>query len=198
MNVRYENFIGMFENVYPDGYCNHMITEFERIRQGGHCGNRQSSENVTKTTKQDEFYFLNLKNHVVSSFNDKDSTRLFFDGLQKCFESYVNEYDILREMDLKCTSVKIQKTDPGAGYHVWHSEQGPNESGNRVLTYILYLNSLDENSAGETEFLYQRLRVPPNENSMVIWPAAYTHVHRGNVVHGTKSKYIITGWFYVE
>ena len=61
---------------------------------------------------------------------------------------------------------------------------------------MLYLNTLEEDAAGETEFLYQRKRVRPVENTMVIWPAGYTHPHRGNVVHGTKPKYIITGWFY--
>jgi hypothetical protein len=64
------------------------------------------------------------------------------------------------------------------------------------LVYSAYLNTIEE--AGETEFLYQKLRVAPKENTVVIWPAAFTHTHRGNVVHGDKSKYIITGWFYIE
>jgi hypothetical protein len=198
MNVKYQDFIGMYQNVYPDGFCNHMISEFERVRSNGYCGNRQNSENVSKTIKQDEFYFLNLKNHSLSEFNDCCSTDMFFDGLQQCFENYITEYDILKDIDIKCTSIKMQKSTPGSGYHVWHSEQGPGVSANRVLTYILYLNTLKDNAAGETEFLYQRLRIPPQENSMVIWPAAYTHTHRGNVVHGNDNKYIITGWFYVE
>jgi hypothetical protein len=198
MNVKYQDFIGMYHNVYPDGFCNHMISEFERVRSNGYCGNRQNSENVSKTIKQDEFYFLNLKNHSLSEFNDCCPTDMFFDGLQQCFENYVREYDILKDIDMKCTSIKMQKSTPGSGYHVWHSEQGPGDAANRILTYILYLNTLKDSAAGETEFLYQRLRVPPQENSMVIWPAAYTHTHRGNVVHGNDAKYIITGWFYVE
>ena len=188
----------MYESVYVDGFCNHMITEFERILQSGHCGNRQTVENVNKTEKQDEFYFLNLKNHQFSDFNSYCPTSIFFKGLQDCFENYVKEYDILRDVNMKCTSVKVQKSTPGSGYHVWHAEQGSDDAANRILTYILYLNSLDADSAGETEFLYQRLRIPPQENCMVIWPAAYTHAHRGNVVHGNKSKYIVTGWFHIE
>jgi hypothetical protein len=64
------------------------------------------------------------------------------------------------------------------------------------LVYIAYLNTIKD--AGETEFLYQKIRIPPEENTMIIWPAAFTHTHRGNVVHGEKSKYIVTGWFYIE
>jgi hypothetical protein len=196
MNAQYNQFIGMYNNVYQDGFCNHMISEFDRVLSQGLCGNRQDIDGTTKTTKQDNFYFLNLKQHVLSPFNDDGVLPVFMNGLQRCFDDYVTEYDILKDVDLKCSSVKMQKTIPGAGYHVWHSEQGNGPDSARCLVYSLYLNDIEE--AGETEFLYQKLRIPPKENSMVIWPAAFTHTHRGNVVHGTKSKYIITGWFYLD
>jgi hypothetical protein len=63
---------------------------------------------------------------------------------------------------------------------------------------MLYLNSLTLDEAGETEFLYQQLRLQPQENTMILWPASYTHAHRGNTVFGNNSKYIVTGWFYYE
>jgi len=175
-----------------------MIEEFERLLSSGMCGNRQDHENVPKKIKQDEFFSLNFRNHVPSPFNNQCTMTIFWEGLQKCYDEYSSEYDILKEMPVKCTTAKMQKTNPGSGYHVWHCEQNAGEMANRALTYILYLNTLEQNCAGETEFLYQRLRVPPKSNSMVIWPASYTHTHRGNVVHGDKSKYIITGWFYLD
>lgn len=196
MECQYNQFIGMYTDVYPDGFCDHMISEFERLLSRGLCGNRQDGEGTTKTRKQDNFYFLNLRQHVLSSFNDEGAMPVFMSGLQRCFDEYTSEYDSLKEVDLKCTSVKMQKTIPGAGYHVWHAEQGNGESSGRCLTYSLYLNDIEE--AGETEFLYQQLRIPPKKNSMIIWPAAFTHTHRGNVVHGNNSKYIITGWFYLD
>lgn len=196
MNAQYNQFIGMYNNVYQDGFCNHMISEFDRVLSQGLCGNRQDFDRTTKTKKEDNFYFLNLKQHVLSPFNDDVALLIFMNGLQRCFDDYVAEYDILKDVDLKCSSVKMQKTIPGAGYHVWHPEQGNGPDSARCLVYSLYLNDIEE--AGETEFLYQKLRIPPKENSMVIWPAAFTHTHRGNVVHGNKSKYIITGWFYLD
>ena len=63
---------------------------------------------------------------------------------------------------------------------------------------MLYLNTLPEESNGETEFLYQQRRINPVENTMVLWPAAFTHSHRGNPVYGNAAKYIVTGWFYYE
>jgi 2OG-Fe(II) oxygenase superfamily len=198
MNKQYIDFIGLYENVYPDGFCHHLIQEFERLFQSGVGSNRQKSEEIDKTKKQDEFLFLNLKNHSLSSFNNESSLSIFWEGLQKCYDEYSSEFDILKDLPIRCTSVKMQKTIPGAGYHIWHSEQNGGDLANRILAYSLYLNTLGENCAGETEFLYQRLRVPPKENSIAIWPAAYTHTHRGNVVHGNESKYIVTGWFYLD
>jgi len=56
---------------------------------------------------------------------------------------------------------------------------------------MLYLN--DNFEGGETEFIYQKDRIKPRKNRLLIWPAAYTHVHRGNPpINGDK--YIITGW----
>ena len=59
------------------------------------------------------------------------------------------------------------------------------------MAFILYLNDVDE--GGETEFLYQSRRVKAKAGTVVLWPAAYTHVHRGNPPL-SGSKYILTGW----
>jgi len=196
MRSQYNNFIGMYQDVYPDGFCNHLINEFERLLQSGVCNNRQTAENTTKTRKEDFHYFMNIRSNPMSPFNDICVNEIFITGLQNCFDDYVDEFDILKDYNLRCTTLKMQKTDPGAGYHIWHAEQGSDSDASRCLVYSAYLNTIEE--AGETEFLYQKLRVAPKENTMVIWPAAFTHTHRGNVVHGNKSKYIITGWFYIE
>jgi len=196
MKNKYIDFIGMYDNVFPDGFCSHLISEFERLLVSGVCSNRQDFDNAPKTMKEDYHYFMNLKHNQITSFNNFCINEVFFEGLQKCFDDYVDQFDILKDYDLRCTSLKMQKTDPGAGYHVWHAEQGPDEDASRCLVYIAYLNNIDD--AGETEFLYQKLRIPPKENTVIIWPAAFTHTHRGNVVHGNKSKYIVTGWFNLE
>jgi len=57
---------------------------------------------------------------------------------------------------------------------------------------MLYLNDVPEGE-GETEFLHQGMRVQPRKGDLVVWPAFFTHVHRGNPVY-TTDKYIATGW----
>ena len=94
--------------------------------------------------------------------------------------------------------MKLQKTFSGGGYHQWHHEQGNKGTGNRGLVYMLYLNTLPKEANGETEFLVQQRRINPVENTMLLWPASFTHTHRGNPVYGNNSKYIVTGWFCYE
>ena len=56
---------------------------------------------------------------------------------------------------------------------------------------MMYLNTVEE--GGETEFLYLAKRFKPVRGRVLIWPAGFTHVHRGNPPL-TGEKYIATSW----
>jgi hypothetical protein len=196
MQFEIKDFIGIFNNVYPDGYCKHLISEIDRLEHFGAGATRRQSDNEKAHNKQDFQIFGNGVDSI-KDFNNENSPRIFFKGLQTCFNEYTEKYSILYNHTIDAQYFKLQKTRPGEGYHIWHGEKGDNNT-SRVLVFMLYLNSLDYECAGETEFLYQQKRIKPVENTMLIWPAAFTHAHRGNVVHGTNNKYIVTGWFNIH
>jgi hypothetical protein len=193
-----EDFIKLYHNVYPDGYCEHLIAEFERLTQSGAGTNRQNGEGALRHSKDDLQLGLNMGVHTATPFEDASVENMFFKGLQNCYEDYAERFSVLRDGRIRATHMKMQRTDPGGGYHVWHGEQGNGEHADRVLVYMLYLNSLGDGDGGETEFLYQRRRINPEANTMLLWPATFTHAHRGNPVLCDRSKYIVTGWFYYE
>ena len=87
--------------------------------------------------------------------------------------------------------VKLQKTPIKGGYSVWHAEHGPGDLAYRTVTWLLYLNDVEE--GGETEFLYQGFKQKATKGTLVIFPASYTHTHRGNPPY-SNAKYVITGW----
>lgn len=198
MNIEYKDFIGVFSEVYSEGFCEHLIFEFDRNQKLGAGSDRQFSENAKKHIKDDYQISSNGKNINFELFEGKSTINVFFDGLQKCFEEYANKFSVVKETEIRCNNMKMQKTSSGGGYHVWHGEQGNGEMANRGLVYMLYLNTLPPEANGETEFLYQQRRINPVGNTMVLWPAAFTHAHRGNPVYGDHDKYIVTGWFYHE
>jgi len=198
MKTEYKDFIGVFSDVYPEGFCEHLIAEFDRNQTLGAGTDRQNGEGANKHRKDDYQIFSNGKNINFEDFEDKRTIDLFFNGLQHCFDVYSNEFSVIKDIKINCNNMKMQKTSSGGGYHVWHGEQGNGEQARRGLVYMLYLNTLPPDANGETEFLYQQRRINPVENTIVLWPAAFTHAHRGNPVYGDNTKYIVTGWFYNE
>ena len=60
-----------------------------------------------------------------------------------------------------------------------------------MLAWMVYLND----ASSGTEFPYQNMTIQAKTGRTVIWPAAWTHPHRG-VIPNVGVKYIATGWFY--
>lgn len=87
----------------------------------------------------------------------------------------------------------LQYYPPGKHYSVWHCENnGEKPFAKRHLAFMTYLNTV--NSGGETEFFYQNTKFQPVTGHTLIWPAYFTHTHRG-IPAETEEKYIVTGWF---
>ena len=87
----------------------------------------------------------------------------------------------------------LQKYKPNQGYFGLHCEnEGPNFGITRVLVWMFYLNTVTDD--GGTYFDNYDLTMNAVEGRCVIWPAYWTHMHRG-IVSKTESKYIVTGWF---
>ena len=57
---------------------------------------------------------------------------------------------------------------------------------------MIYLN--DVTDGGHTEFLNQKKKYQPRTGDVLIWPAYFTHTHRG-ITSKSQTKYIATGWF---
>ena len=93
---------------------------------------------------------------------------------------------------LSSYTFKIHKVKEGQGYHEWHYEDVDTQGLRRALAWMTYLKVPEE--GGETEFLHQSKRIKPMVGRTLIWPAYFTHLHRGNPpLKGEK--YYITGWF---
>lgn len=185
------NFIEVY-SVFDKEFCDYAIQCFEIANEHNLCLTRQEEGEYT-TTKQDDLsvhfpYFDYPMSHTSRRLVEMFDIP-FMNG---AVHPYYNKYSQLREMGgLRYYETKIQKTEPGQGYHVWHCEADNREAQHRVLAWTVYLN--DNFEAGETEFLYQQYRYKPKMGDVIIFPAAFTHTHRGNPPIG-GTKYIITGW----
>ena len=128
---------------------------------------------------------------------DFEDIKPYLKALGDCVKEYQNEFKSLHYTNNLWTirsNLKLQKyCAPGDGYYKWHCERDGNaENVNRLLVFMTYLNTV--RGGGHTEFLYQKLKVKPEKGLTLVWPADFTHPHRGNRVE-KEDKYIITGWF---
>lgn len=190
MKTTIENFIGIFEDAYPKEYCESVISYFDKAEKAGLAINRQKQGDITKLQKDDLQVFahdsinLNYAGELIKPFNE------VFWG--QAYPEYANTFSILKDYAPHSNyTYKIQKTEIGQGYHMWHSESTNKAMSVRILAWTLYLNDVEE--GGETEFLYYPKRIKPKAGTLIIWPAGFTHTHRGNPPI-SNTKYIVTGW----
>ena len=66
----------------------------------------------------------------------------------------------------------------------------------RLLTYDLKIKKIPI-GGGFHQFLYQNRRELPRQGDVLIFPAGYTHTHRGNPPIG-GDKYLITSWALIQ
>jgi len=193
-----ENFIRVYKNAYSAEYCNEVIEYFEKLIAAGFGRTRKELENISRRLKDDISFHVTEQGFNKSfDFSTVDVSIPFFNIFwEQYYPDYVSNFPILEDYGRHTVyKIKVQKTIPGGGYHVWHSEVANKEYNHRIAAFTLYLNDIEE--GGETEFLYQGLRIKPEQGTLVIWPSGYTHTHRGNPPL-KETKYILTGWIEFE
>jgi hypothetical protein len=180
-----DSFIRAYTNVIEKEHTEKIIKRFDEIADNSSfAGDAQFK---SKARRHDDSIMLEDHSGQLVGVINK--------AIEGYLKVYLDEFPGGNEIDAIGFNVKLQRTYPGGGYHVWHSEQGNrSESFARVLVWLLYLNDISE--GGETEFLNQRERVSPEAGKLVVWPAAWPWQHRGNPPL-TETKYIATGWWYL-
>jgi len=190
MKADIKDFIGVFDDVIDPDFCGYAINIFESVNNADAYVDRQSAEGVSKLHKED--LSLTLEQFVNSTHFNSIYYPVLDTIWKECYPKYVEKYSALEMANISnIFNMKIQKTEVGGGYHIWHYETSDVKCTDRVLNFMIYLNDIDE--GGETEFLYQSRRVKPKTGRVVIFPTNFTHTHRGNPPL-EDAKYVITGW----
>ena len=195
-NVRIEHrdFIGVYENALTDEQCNDLIDQWKYSKEAGHTKVRQEYDTADTNRKNDESAVMmtgkDYEESKVTWWNQKDFLQYMKNAI---VANYIEHYPALLEADYEIFQGKIQRTRPREGYHIWHCEVIGNkgEDRDRFLAWSVFLNDVEE--GGETEFLHQSVRFKPKKGTAFVFPAYFTHLHRGNPPLSGE-KYIATGW----
>ena len=119
--------------------------------------------------------------------------KAYFDKLFDCYKAYIDEWPFLKPIsqNLEIGSFNLQRYKPGQHFKKIHTERSGIDSLHRIFAFMTYLNNVEE--GGSTYFKHYDLEIQPQQGLTLIWPAEWTHAHKGNILK-KGSKYIITGW----
>ena len=180
------DFISVYDNSFTSDECEEYINLIEHYISNG------------VITKEDRAYHntdhfsLNFNNDVSYNILSGDNLSMeFLPKIKDFVDEYLKKFSVLGQEKLLIYDTKAKKIPVGGGFHNWHYENTGLQVSARKLVIQLYLNTIEE--GGETEFLYINKRIKAEQGRLIIFPAAFTHTHRGNPPIG-KDKYIVSTW----
>ena len=182
--VRPHSFIYEVHHALSDQVCRDIIQRFEAAKEHHYKGRIGQTQTEDRTVKRST-------DMTVSDKPDwKDVDSIFFRSLGAALTQIRDRFPFFRGR-FKEMGYAIQRTDPGGYYH-WHIDGGSHEFAFRQLVAVWYLNDV-QGPGGETEFLYQQVKIKPEAGKLVLFPPFWTHEHRG-VTLEQGVKYIATTW----
>lgn len=181
------NFIGIYK-IPDEELMENIISFFENNKNYHKPGSMGDSEinTIRKNNIEMRITPNNLKDEKYEIFVN------YLNYLKNCYKSYAKEWPFLEALgNLNMGTFQIQKYEIGGHCSAWHTERDNIRTSERVFAWMTYLNDIPEE--GETEFLHYGIKIKPETGKTIIWPAEWTHAHRGNPTT-VKEKYITTGW----
>lgn len=182
--IKPQSFIFEIKKALPADICREIIRRFEANpgqQYIGRVGQLASQDQSVKRTTD-----------LAASGNEGwgDIDQILHRSLGLAIREFRERFPFFKG-PFKDIGYNIQRYLPGEYYH-WHIDGGSHQFADRQLVALWYLNDV-EGPGGETEFLYQDVKIRPAEGTLVLFPPFWTHEHRAATVQQGK-KYIATTW----
>ncbi len=182
--VKPNSFVFEKSNALPKEFCADVITRFEKDLEGQYKGRIGQMINEDNSIKKSTDLVVSGKEH----WNDVD--KALFQSLGRAILEFRESYPFFKGA-FKDMGYGVQRTNPGEYYH-WHIDGGSHDFSHRQLVAIWYLNNV-AGPGGETEFLFQDIKIKPELGKLILFPPFWTHEHRGITLE-KGVKYIATTW----
>ncbi len=182
--VKANSFIFEKENALPDFLCDDMVQRFEQAKDEQYLGRIGQNFTEQQSIKKSTDLVVSGKPHW------KDVDNNLFRSLGVALKEFKEKYEYFKG-PFKDNGYALQRTQVGEHYH-WHIDGGSHDFSQRQLVAVWYLNDV-AGPGGETEFLFQDVKITPQKGKLVLFPPFWTHEHRG-VTLEKGVKYIATTW----
>lgn len=188
------DFIYLNNNSLPQHLCKRIIDKFEKDenKAPGLSGNWSVQPDVKRSTDlgisgKPEWEDIDKELHGILSTELAD----YIHYVSRHYKDKEHSSVIQTLSNVFDTGYQIQRVQPGQFYK-WHHDF--HDTDNRVLIFIWYLNDIKPGFGGRTQFSFDDLSILPETGKLLIFPAQWPWLHRGEPVRGKDTKYIITGF----
>ena len=167
--MKENNFILVKDNLLTNLECDKIIDYFK--------------DKIEKETSENGINY--------AYFKEEDYKNLFF--LKDIIQNYINNYTKLYEEFLyvnkfSISSFRFKHLKPGNFFKRWHSEHNF-QNPYRIFCLQIYLS--DHNCG--TEF-YTGKVILSKKGRGVIFPAYFTHIHKGQMCQEYKDRFLLSGY----
>ena len=208
-------FIYECDDVFPVDFCNRVIDKFEKsnLKFKGMIG-----DNITSSIKrstdlriydepewvEEEKYFHDMIRKAMKKYETFLLKMDVDDQVKKSMSYILNESHVYPPQIQRTRKSHSPETKWGSGdetsrrgslgcegreYYHWHHDQSRNFHW-KLFTYIIYLNDVEEDSGGTTEFSCGKI-IQPKAGKIIFFPCTWTYFHRGKTLE-KGIKYIAT------
>jgi|688.fasta_scaffold851825_1 hypothetical protein len=182
----FEEQIGKFEGLTASGLNKNIkdTTDFIIPRKD------TDQETIKKWERIDKFLVKELDRNVKKYIKNLNAKMNIIE------ENSDYKFNICSSNALVTNEFMVQRYIKNKGRYIYHNDARIewNNKKYRLITYLFYLNTVDE--GGQTEF-WGEYKIKPEAGKLVLFPASWVYPHRG-MMPISNNKYIITGWLYVQ
>ena len=182
------DFIGVYDKAASPDICKKIIDFFEENKDLQFRGRSSFGGTIIVEPKVKDSQDMTL-NFIDGTVPSTIIARILEDKTPIYTDTY-RSTDVVAAFSAEM-GYNLQRYNAGQGYHLLHCENSARGM-ERVLAWTLYLNTVTE--GGGTYFPEYDKTIDAVEGRLCIFPAFWTHAHKG-IVSNTETKYIATGWY---
>ena len=176
-----EKWIKTYPKIFSKEECAGLIEWFEILDE-----NNQLVQ--TKLEGHREFDEVNLNDFREQTLKMQLDVYKRFDDILENYKQDVKIHKKALPEKSAWEEIRIKRYRAGRGNFLDHVDVGDYISARRFLVFFLYLNDVD--FGGETEFPELNLTISPVCGTLLVFPATWTYLHRGNTPI-SNDKYIL-------